>query len=367
MKPLAPLIGRARTRTAVRTLMAGRQIIMRGAAGLLFLTLSPLLAAQTTQSTAVASWAGDGKVAEHSVNEWLMRVHEASRRRAYVGTFVVSAGGNMSSARIWHVCDGTQQMERVESLTGVPRSTFRRNDQVMTFLPERRVVVTEKRESLGLFPNLLQSSDSSIAQFYRARATGRERVAGFEADVVQLRPQDNWRFGYRVWTEKKTGLIVKLQTLDAEGRVLEQAAFSELQLDVPVSMANLSQMMDKTAGYQVEKPDLVKTTAAAEGWVLKNGVPGFAAMSCYKRLVGSTAGAGVPHENTLQWIFSDGLASVSLFLEVFDPLRHAQSGSAALGATHTLTRRVGEWWLTVVGEVPAQTLAAFAQGLERKK
>jgi sigma-E factor negative regulatory protein RseB len=63
----------------------------------------------------------------------LMRMHEASRRRAYVGTFVVSAGGAMSSARIWHVCDGELQMERVESLTGEPRSTFRRNEQVLTF------------------------------------------------------------------------------------------------------------------------------------------------------------------------------------------------------------------------------------------
>jgi sigma-E factor negative regulatory protein RseB len=30
-------------------------------------------------------------------------------------------------------------MERVESLTGAPRSTFRHNDQVVTFLPDSRV------------------------------------------------------------------------------------------------------------------------------------------------------------------------------------------------------------------------------------
>jgi sigma-E factor negative regulatory protein RseB len=38
-----------------------------------------------------------------------------------------------------------------------------------------------------------------------------------------------------------------------------------------------------------------------------------------------------------------------------------------MGATHTLTRRIGDWWLTAVGEVPPKTLAAFAQGLERTK
>jgi sigma-E factor negative regulatory protein RseB len=344
--------------------MAGRRTVIQCAAGILAVTLAVLASAQPSHPF-VASSAVEGKADGRSVSDWLMRMHEASRRRAYVGTFVVSAGGAMSSARIWHVCDGDLQMERVESLTGAPRSTFRRNEQVVTFLPESRVAVAEQRESLGLFPNLLQANDSSIGQFYGVRATGHERVAGFEADVLQLQPADSLRFGYRVWSEKETGLVVKLQTLDAQGRVLEQAAFSELQFDVPVSMTKLTQLMSNTEGYQVQKPKMVKTTAAAEGWVLKQAVPGFKPMSCYKRLVGP--GAGVSHEGTLQWVFSDGLASVSLFVETFDPRRHVQPGIRALGATHMLTRRVGDWWLTVVGEVPPQTLAAFAQGLARKK
>ena len=300
-----------------------------------------------------------------SVNAWLLRMHEASRQRAYVGTFVVTAGGAMSSARIWHVCDGEQQMERVESLSGVHRTTLRRNDQVMTFLPERRVVVSEKRDSLGLFPHLLHSNNASLGQFYRVKVAGSDRIAGVDADMVNLWPADALRFGYRVWTEKKTGLVVKLQTLDGAGQVLEQSAFSELQLDAPVSMAQLSHMMDNTQGYQVMKPEMQKTTAAAEGWVLKSAVPGFSAVNCFKRLMGTSPESR--HNNTLQWVFSDGLASVSLFIEAFDPSHHTQSGSASQGATFTLTRRMGDWWLTAVGEVPPQTLAIFAQGLELKK
>jgi sigma-E factor negative regulatory protein RseB len=312
----------------------------------------------------------DIKPADRSVADWLMRMHEASRRRAYIGTFVVSAGGSMSSSKIWHVCDGEQQMERVESLTGAPRSTFRHNDQVITFLPDSKVAVAEKRESLGLFPNLLKAGDSSIPQFYSAKQTGHERVAGFDADVVVLKPKDSLRFGYRIWSEKKSGLVVKLQTLDVEGRVLEQAAFSDLQLDAPVSMSRLSQMMAQTEGYKVEKPEMVKTTASAEGWVLKNPVTGFSPMSCYKRSA-LAGGERANPDGTLQWIFSDGLASVSLFVDVFDRRRHTQEGLLAMGATQMLTRRLndksGDWWLTVVGEVPPSTLQAFAQGLERKK
>jgi len=342
-----------------------RKAWLVGVAGWLAVVLNMPAIAQTQALAVQPAATTDNKVADRSVSDWLMRMHEASRRRAFVGTFVVSAGGNMSSARIWHVCNGEQQMERVESLTGAPRSTFRRNDQVITFLPESRVVVAEKRESLGLFPNFLQSNDSSITQYYGVKVVGNDRVAGFESDVVQLWPKDSLRFGYQVWSEKKTGLVIKLQTLDGEGHVLEQAAFSDLKLDAPVSISKLSQMMAHTEGYQVERPEMIKTTSTVEGWTLKKDVPGFKPMSCYRRSVG--AGADAHHENTFQWIFSDGLASVSLFVEAFDLRSHGQPASLSMGATHTLTRRMGDWWLTVVGEVPFQTLAVFAQGLERNK
>ncbi|MDP3172091.1 MAG: MucB/RseB C-terminal domain-containing protein [Polaromonas sp.] len=297
-----------------------------------------------------------------NINEWLMRMHEASRNRSYVGTFVVSSGGVMSSAKIWHVCDGKQQIERVDTLTGPRRSTFRHNDQVVTFLPDEKLVRTEKRESLGLFPALLQTTSSHIGDFYQARQEGRERVAGVDADVIALVPKDAMRFGYRVWAEQKRGLVVKLQTLDTDGKVLEQAAFSELQFDVPVKPEKLAQMMNKVDGYRVERPGLVKTTASAEGWNLKKPVAGFQAMSCHKRPRLTPAG-----DESLQWVFSDGLASVSIFVEPYDAQRHARESRMSMGATQTLTRRVDAWWLTVIGEVPMATLGLFADGIERSK
>lgn len=301
-----------------------------------------------------------------TINDWLARTHEASKRLAYTGTFVISSGGTMSSAKIWHVCEGDQQMERVETLSGAPRSTFRHNDQVVTFLPEQKLVRSETRESPGTFPELLQSTDSRVADFYKVRQEGVERVAGVEADVVVLVPKDNLRFGYRVWAEQKRGLVVKLQTLDTSGKVLEQAAFTELQIDAPVKMDKLLQMMGKVDGYRVEKPPLVKTTAAAEGWQMKTSVAGFKSMNCYKRPVSPASGSA--RGEALQWIFSDGLASVSVFLEPFDRQRQdGKESTVSMGATQTLSRQVGDFWLTVMGEVPMSTLRMFAANLERKK
>jgi sigma-E factor negative regulatory protein RseB len=339
----------------------------RGFAALWAIAMLGVAMAQTVPAAPTAAQFGapaQGKSPERSVNEWLERMHQASAQRNYVGTLVVSSNtGAMSSARIWHACRGDQQVERVDSLTGAPRSTFRRNEEVVTFLPEARVARTEKREMPALLPNLFKPSETSIPEFYAARRVGADRVAGFETDVVQLVPKDSLRFGYRIWSEKKTGLVVKLQTLDLDGNVLEQAAFSELQMDAPVRIDKLNQMMAATDGWRVEKTEAVKTSAAIEGWHLKSEVAGFRPVSCYKR---PAAAAPLP-EGSMQWIFSDGLASVSLFVETYDRQRHAHEGLFSSGATQTLTRRIQDWWLTAVGEVPPQTLKAFAQNLERRK
>lgn len=301
-----------------------------------------------------------------NLNDWLLRMHEASKNRAYIGTYVVSTGGQMQSAKIWHVCDAGQQMERIETLTGAPRSTFRHNDKLVTFLPEQKLVRLEKRGVSSMFPELVQSLDNRIAEFYKLKTEGIERIAGLDSDVALLLPKDNLRFGYRVWTEQKKGLIVKLQTLDADGKVLEQAAFSELQLDAPVKMDKLLQLMGRTDGYKVEQPVLVKTTASTEGWELKAPVAGFKPMSCYKRPTATTQIAS-SNDESMQWVFSDGLASVSLFVEPFDRQRHGKESSLSMGATHTMTRQLGSFWLTAMGEVPMATLRQFAGGLERKK
>ena len=309
--------------------------------------------------------AGDGASGERTVAQWIERMHKAPCVRPYAGTFVVwTSPGAMASSRIWHACDGAEQMERVEALSGTPRTTFRRNDEVRTFFPQSRVVRSDRRDAAaGLFPRVSVVDGTSIAQFYASRSMGQERVAGLMADVVWFKPSDSLRFGYRLWSERDTGLVVKLQTLGPDGRVLEQAAFSELELNAPLRVDQLSRMMDATAGYKVIAPEVVKTTAAAEGWGLRQPVAGFVSVSCHRRSMSATGDV----QSVLQCLYSDGLATVSLFFEPFNPERHpAQAQVAGVGATQMLAQRLmPDVWLTVVGEVPLQTLRLFAGQLER--
>ena len=92
---------------------------------------------------------------------------------------------------------------------------------------------------------------------------------------------------------------------------------------------------------------------------------GFQSLGCVQRTLpipGTDAGA----VKVLQTIFSDGLTHVSLFIEPYQPQRHKTEGLTVIGATHTLTRRVDDVWLTAVGDVPPATLELFVRALARK-
>lgn len=312
----------------------------------------------------------DVPVQRAEVRSWLLRIHEAAQQRNFRGTFVVSAGGQVSSSRIAHYCDGVNQYERIESLDGQMRRVFRHNDLVATVWPASKVAVLEHRETLRSFPALLHTDGDRLWDHYEMRQQGGERVAGHEADVLLVRPRDGYRYGYRLWAEKVSGLLLRAEVLNGEEEVLESSAFSDVDIGVKPQPEAVIQPMKRLEGYRVDRPALSKTTYEQEGWVYKHKVPGFRHVNCVKRELGNEpAGrsAGAPPHQLLQSIFSDGLAHVSIFVEPYDAGRHRAEMLMNMGATQTLSRRYQDWWITAVGEVPPTTLRLFVQGLERKK
>ena len=302
------------------------------------------------------------------VRAWLMRIHEAASQRNFQGTFVVSGGGAVSSARIAHYCEGRNQFERIESLDGQARHVFRHNDIVHTVWPGSRVAVIEQSQLLMSFPALLQAGDDRIVDYYDVRPQGTDRVAGHDANVLLLQPKDALRFGYRLWSEKTTGLLLRADVLDGRSEVIETSAFSDVAINVKPQPETVLQPMKRLDGYRVVRPVLTPTRLEDEGWTLREVAPGFRQVSCVRRPIDGPSGEReADAEPVLQAIYSDGLTYVSIFIEPFNAQRHTRPMLAAMGATQTLMRRQGEWWITVVGDVPASTLKMFAKGLERRR
>jgi sigma-E factor negative regulatory protein RseB len=149
--------------------------------------------------------------------------------------------------------------------------------------------------------------------------------------------------------------------------VLETASFSELALNVRPQIESVLGPMRKLEGWQMLRRIHARVRLEEQGWSLPSPVPGFREISCVRRALQAAEREQDDKGEVLQTIFSDGLTHVSVFIEPFDPDRHRRALHASVGATHTLMRRHGEWWITVVGDVPIATLKMFASALERRR
>jgi sigma-E factor negative regulatory protein RseB len=297
--------------------------------------------------------------------KWLARIHAAAHGRNYQGTLVFSADGALSSARVAHFSEGAQSYERVEVLDGRMQQVYRHNDRVFTLWPHARVAVVEERDPRQA--SLRPVIEPRAEEQYEVREQGTEHVAGREAQILLLSPRDANRFAQRLWVDSRSGLMLRADVLGPRQQVLESSAFSQVEIDVKARPQTVLQPMKQLDGYRQVRPVPQATPLDTEGWTLSSAVPGFQLSSCTRRPLDPAEGSAT-QASVLQAVFSDGLTHVSLFVEPIDKARHTRPLLSQVGATHTLTQAHGnEWWVTVIGDVPPQTLKQFHQALERRR
>jgi len=297
--------------------------------------------------------------------KWLARIHSAAHERNYQGTLVFSADGALSSARVAHFHEGAHSYERIEVLDGRMQHVYRHNDHVHTLWPHSRVAVVEERDPRQA--SLRPVIEPRAEQYYEVREQGAEHVAGREAQILLLSPRDAHRFAQRLWVDSRSGLMLRADVLGPRQQVLESSAFSQVEIDVKPRPQTVLQPMKQLDGYRQVRPSPQPIRLDNEGWTLGALVSGFQLSSCTRRPLDPADGAAM-QSSVLQAVFSDGLTHVSLFVEPIDKARHTRPLLTQVGATHTLMQPHGtEWWVTVIGDVPAQTLKQFHQALERRR
>ena len=321
--------------------------------------------AQSQKAPAAPQSAASGEsVAD--LRGWLARIHDAAARSSYVGTFVNSTGTSVASSRVGHYCEGKNTLERVDALDGEPRSMLRVNDEVRTLWPRYRLAVIEPVDPRASFPALVSGSETRIPEFYELHVQPPERIAGHDADRLLLKARDASRFDHLIWADHATGLLLRVD-VQLAGRTLESSGFSDVNIGVKPDASAVYAELHRADGYHVVRPEVKRTKLESEGWTIQAGVlpAGFQSLGCVRRAL-NVPGETAVQTMVLQAIWSDGITHVSLFIEPFQPQRHVSEGLTVIGATHTLTRRVNDMWLTAVGDVPPATLDQFVRALGRK-
>lgn len=292
---------------------------------------------------------------------WLSRLNAAASGLNYRGTMVYTAAGIVSSSRVAHVAAGGDVLERVEALDGHEHRVYRRNDTVQTVWPHKRLVVVEQRAAASALVSTRRRVEPRALEHYTLEPAGHSVVAGRRVQVMLLQPRDDLRFAQRLLADERSGLLLRADVLDTAGQTLESSAFSDVHIGGPADPRVLLEGMNP-AGYTVLPSRREVVDWSAQGWRLQHEVPGFDLVGCLQRPAVAGPGGG----QALQAMFSDGLSVVSLFIEPYSDQVHRGALAAQVGATHTVMQRVGEHWITAMGDVPRRTLEQFVDALARR-
>jgi sigma-E factor negative regulatory protein RseB len=287
--------------------------------------------------------------------EWLDRMAGALTDTSYSGEFVCESAGRAERLRIVHRVQDGAVAERLVSLSGNGRELVRDGDEVVVYLPDQKLAIIERRPAGSDLMGALPQFGGEFRPWYEVSYVGREAALLGPAAVVVVRPRDGYRFGYRLWIDEATHMPVRSELSDAANRVIERVRFTRLTLDDAIADAEFEPGLDRSKLRWVRQA--AQTTGVAPAWRAAQMPPGFRlSVSGLQAMAGTSA--PVSH-----LVFSDGLASVSVFIETPAPGTVPVTGSGRSGVASAFSTVVQGHQVTVVGEVPPDTLKYIATGL----
>ncbi len=302
---------------------------------------------------------------------WLQKMNQALATRNYDGTFFHLSEGRIETMRIVHRVRAGRVTERLQSLDGSGREFVRNNDELTCYLPDQHTVLVEPRPDHGPFLGSLPQFGADVNEFYRLESLPATHILGRPARVIAVNPKDQFRFGYRLWLDEKTAMPLKTQLCDSHGQVMEQIFFARLDMPESIPDSDLAPVV-RTEGMRWVRqgPSQDSASTALSAYRASELPPGFHLTVAGAHTIGEAA---VPASHL---VYSDGLATVSVFIEApqtdapgADPASSAPAerpmqGLARVGSGFAFSTVVQGHQVTAVGEVPAQTVEFIAHSVK---
>lgn len=294
---------------------------------------------------------------------WLDRMNTALTTRNYVGVFSHWQSGRLETLRIVHrVVDG-KVTERLESLDGSGRQFVSDGTELTCYLPDQRTVLVEKAPQ-SLLPAGLPKFAGATADFYQLDSPGTMRQMGEKAQVITVTPRDGFRYGYRLWIQRSTGMPLKTELLDPAGNAIEQVAFSSLSMRHHIADEEFKPRLVTTGFAWLRNDGVPAVTAAGPGvWNDAPLPPGFQLTAQTAQMMPGVA------EPVTHLVFSDGLATVSVFIqtEIFhNSPNQVRAGLAQVGTSSAFASVQSGHKFVALGEVPPATVRFIIEGLMRE-
>ncbi len=289
--------------------------------------------------------------------ERLDQMSMAMSQMSYQGTFVYVQGALVETMRITHVVDQDGIHERLVAVTGPQRELWRDAEGLRWMDKERQSVVSDTSFKRSYFPDVSSRDLEQAAQHYRISLGGLEPIAGRLGRKLSIAPRDEYRYGYTIWLEEPSGLLLKWELYQDMARPLARLMFTDIRLGQEVDVTELS-APGEMAQYATQRSDIPhnqEITRAAPRWAPKTLPPGFELTAHHRQDKRSPS-------LYQHLVYSDGMATVSVYVEAADS-NGLSAGTSRLGTTHAFSRSESGVQITVLGDVPAITVEQIGRAV----
>jgi sigma-E factor negative regulatory protein RseB len=281
----------------------------------------------------------------------------AARMLNYEGQFSYVNGANARTVNIKHMNYGGREVARNIVLDNSHREVYSQGNDIVILQHMQNNVLIKKRRGKNLFPAMLPTDLTSIKANYNARIVATEYVANRMAQVVELAPKDVYRYRYKIWTDIKFGLILKMTLLDGENKTLEQIYFNQLSMLNSETLNWFQPKFELGKNYVTE--DVNPSTRVENDLIVTTLPAGYQQIDHIQRVKGSST--------IDQLVFSDGIGSVSVFIEPMTKGKRPKTGHMPMGSTNMSAHITDGHQIIVIGEVPAKAVKIIAEAVTFKK
>jgi sigma-E factor negative regulatory protein RseB len=255
------------------------------------------------------------------VAEWLQKLQSAQSQRSYEGVVIYVHDGRVDQIHIVSR-PGVDAFQRFASLSGNQRELLKSGGQIRSLEPSQAPVAWP-----AMAAPAMRLDTRKVARLYQMQIAGSDRVAGFAARMIEAAPMDALRYGQRLWIDQETGLLLGAALIGPRRELLEQVMFAQLAM--------------RGGGGSAALPATATVDATGQVKLL----PGF-------ELIGGRMDAARGLE---QRVYSDGLATVSVYIEKRDGTQAGGEFATRRGAVQLYGRQTGATRVVAVGAVPPES------------
>lgn len=296
--------------------------------------------------------AENGESTPHpSAEDWLEKLSYTLRRTNFDVSFVVSRQFKTEPYRWRHAVVSGLELEQLSLLNGSGSETVRKGNQVSYFEPSTVPYTLIASNISGPIPDIFYQSNDLIEGSYELILQGRERVAGRLAQQIRIQPRVKNRYSYTVYLDSETAMLLKLVTMLPDNQQIEdlQVTSIEINQDPDKQLLNL-------IDAELPEPSVPKAEDHSFSWQLAWLPEGF------ERYASNKHRLAIYRKLVEQQLFTDGIASFSVYMAQ-SRLPLTETSTFQRGATSIVQRPLGNYELTVIGNIPLDTASQVAQSL----